>query len=71
MEEDGLTRVPAHSNAGRVNDWQAHLVATLMCDDARFTKPAVAIPCAFGTDLGGGLDATSLATYLGCLISGQ
>jgi hypothetical protein len=38
MEEDGLTRVPAPSNAGRVNDWQTHLVATLMCDGARLHK---------------------------------
>ena len=71
MEEDGLTRIPAHSDARRVNYGQAHLVATLMCDEARFTKPAAAIPNALGTDLGGGLDATPLATYLGCLISGQ
>src|SRR5260370_30563514 len=43
MEEERLTRIPAHSNARRVNYWQAHLVATLVCDGARFTKPALPI----------------------------
>ena len=71
MEEARLTRIPAHSNARRVNYRQAHLVATLVCDGARFTKPALPIPRAFGTDLGGGLDATPLAAYLRCLVSGQ
>ncbi len=71
MEEARLTRIPAHSNARRVNYWQAHLVAALMCDGARFTKPALSIPRAFGADLGGGLDATPLAAYLRCLVSGQ
>jgi hypothetical protein len=71
MEEARLTGIPAHSNARRVNYWQAHLVATLMCDGARVTKPALPVPRAFGTDLGGGLDATPLAAYLRCLVSGQ
>ena len=71
MEEECLTRIPAYSNARRVNYRQAHLVATLMCDGARFTKPALPIPRAFGTDLGGGVDATPLAGYLRCLVSGQ
>jgi hypothetical protein len=61
MGEEHLTRIPAHSR--RVNYRRAHLVATLMCDGARFTKPALPIPRAFGTDLGGGLDATPLAAY--------
>src|SRR5258707_5368410 len=56
MEEERLARIPAHSNARRVNYRQAHLVATLVCEGARFTKPALPIPRAFGTDLGGGLE---------------
>jgi hypothetical protein len=71
MEAERLTRISAHSNARRVNDRQAHLVATLVCYGARFTKPALPIPRAFGTDLGGGLDVTPLAAYLRCLVSGQ
>jgi hypothetical protein len=71
MEEGRLTRIPAHSNARRVNYRQAHLVAALMCDGARFTKPALPIPRAFGADLDGGLDATPLAAYLRCLVSGR
>jgi hypothetical protein len=71
MEEARLTRIPANSNARRINYRQAHLVTALMCDGARFTKPALPIPRAFGADLGGGLDATALAGYLRCLVSGQ
>src|SRR5258705_4103974 len=70
-EEERLTRISAHSNARRVNYRQAHLVATLVCDGAGLTKPALPIPRAFGTDLGGGLDSTPLAAYLRCLVSGQ
>jgi hypothetical protein len=61
MEEERLTRISAHSNARRVSYRQAHFVATLVCDGARFTKPALPISRAFGTDLGRGLDATTLA----------
>ena len=71
MEEECLARIPAHSNARRVNYRQTHLVATFMSDGARYTKPALPIPRAFGTDLGGGLDATPLAAYLRYLVSGQ
>ena len=71
MEEGRLTCIPAHSNARRVNYQQTHLVATLMCDGARFTEPAFSVPRTFGTDLGGGLDAHTAAAYLRCLVSGQ
>ena len=71
MKGESLTRIPAHSNARRVNYGQAHLVAALVCGSAHFTKLALPIPRAFGTDLGGGLDATSLANYPRCLVSGQ
>jgi Amidohydrolase family len=69
MEEERLTRIPANSNARRINYRQAHLVATIVCCGACFTKPALPIPLAFSTDLGGGLDATPLAAYLRCLVS--
>ena len=71
MEVEYLTRIAAHANARRVNYWQARLVATLMCDGARLTKPALPIARASGTDLGGGLDATPLAAYLGRFVSSQ
>jgi hypothetical protein len=71
MEGERLTRIPAYANTRRVNYRQAHFVATLMGDGARFTKPALPIGRAFGTDLGGGLVATPLAAYLRCHVSGQ
>jgi hypothetical protein len=43
MQEARLTRIPAHSNARRVNCRQAHLVAALMGDRARVTKRRM--PC--------------------------
>jgi hypothetical protein len=69
--EERLSRIPAHSNARRVDDRKRHLLTTLMFGGAGFTKPALTIPSAFGTDQSGGLGTALLTNYFGRLVSGQ